>query len=93
MAVRRLRGKVSYNVIGKLLEAIHDEFGIEAKVTMTITDNGSNFLKAFRLFGAKEFCEVPLRATLPVGRPVPSQDAGFYYLHFKKLLFLFKMIF
>ena len=38
----------------KKLDSIHSEFGIENKVTVTVTDSGSNFLKAFAVFGKTE---------------------------------------
>ena len=50
LAIRRVIGKCNYEVLAKLLESIHEEFDITTKVTATITDNGSNFVKAFRLF-------------------------------------------
>lgn len=51
LAVKRIRGKATYDVIAKLLEDIHDDFDITRKLTATITDNGSNFIKAFKVFG------------------------------------------
>lgn len=53
LAVRRVIGTTSYEVLAKLLESVHAEFGIINKLTATITDNGSNFVKAFRVFGIK----------------------------------------
>ncbi len=46
LAIRRVVGKCDYEVVSKLLESIHEEF----KITATITDRGSNFVKAFNLF-------------------------------------------
>lgn len=40
--------------LAKALEDINNEFGIADKVCFTVTDSGSNFLKAFRLFSVAE---------------------------------------
>ncbi|KZR96249.1 Uncharacterized protein APZ42_009517, partial [Daphnia magna] len=53
LAVRRVVGTCNYEVIGKLLEAINEEFEITTKLTCTITDNGNNFIKSFKVFGTK----------------------------------------
>lgn len=52
LVVRRVVGKCDYDVIAKLPESVYEEFHILDKVKATITDNGSNFLKAFRLDGS-----------------------------------------
>ncbi|KAI9557259.1 hypothetical protein GHT06_017082 [Daphnia sinensis] len=48
LAVKRIRGMATYDVIAKILEDIHDEFDITRKLTATIRDSGSNFVKAFK---------------------------------------------
>lgn len=55
LAIRRVIGQCNYEVLAKLVEAIHEEFDITAKITATVTDSGSNVVKAFRLF-AMPFC-------------------------------------
>lgn len=50
LAVRRVTGSHTYNIIAKLIESIHIEFKIAANVNCTITDNGSNFVKTFRIY-------------------------------------------
>lgn len=45
----------SYNKIAEKLEEIHMEYGLsKRKIIATVTDNGSNFVKAFKEFGIKE---------------------------------------
>ena len=53
LAVRRIKGVHNYSTIAKSLEEIHKEFDILNKTTACVTDSGSNFVKCFRLFGAK----------------------------------------
>lgn len=52
LAVRRVIGSHTYDVIANAIDSIHKEFGISSKVNCTITDNDSNFLKAFKVFGS-----------------------------------------
>nr|XP_042894548.1 uncharacterized protein LOC107449432 [Parasteatoda tepidariorum] len=48
----RFSGDHNYERINDMLQGIHDEFGLYAnKIEATITDNGSNFVKAFEMFG------------------------------------------
>lgn len=47
----RFRGKHTYDAIATILEQVHLKFGITGKVVLTVTDNGSNFIKAFKEFG------------------------------------------
>lgn len=54
LACRRFRGTHSFDKIAQLLHEIHLEFGLDSKkIVATISDNASNFVKAFRLFGVK----------------------------------------
>ena len=63
LSIRRIFGKHSYDLLARHLEEIHGEFGLQDKTCLTLTDSGSNFLKAFRLFGAK-----------PAETLVPTED-------------------
>ncbi|XP_061750887.1 uncharacterized protein LOC133549465 [Nerophis ophidion] len=54
LACRRLKGSHTFDVLAATLEDLHSEYQIRGKVTRTTTDSGSNFLKAFRVYGAQE---------------------------------------
>lgn len=52
MACQRFRSTHSYDRITDLLHSIHTEFGLtHSKIVATITDNGSNFIKSFKMYG------------------------------------------
>ena len=46
----RLMGHNTYDVLAGMIDSIHRRFDLCGKVTATITDNGSNFVKAFKMF-------------------------------------------
>lgn len=53
LAVRRVIGSHTHDVIAEAIDSVHKEFGIASKFNCTITDNGSNFLKAFKVFSCR----------------------------------------
>ena len=46
----RIVGRHTYDVLAAKIEYIHSFYGLNGKVTATVTDNGSNFVKAFTSF-------------------------------------------
>ena len=46
----QLTGHNTYDILVEKIESVHCQFGLNGKVTATITDNGSNFVKAFKTF-------------------------------------------
>lgn len=48
LACKRLRGRHTFDVIAAELEQIHSSYGLLNKVVATVTDNASNFIKAFK---------------------------------------------
>ena len=51
MPIRFFPGRHTYDRVVKLLSDIHDEYNLPVdKITCCVTDNGSNFVKAFKEF-------------------------------------------
>jgi len=53
IACVRLTGRHTYDVLAANIEEIHRKYGFSGKVTATVTDNGSNFVKAFVTFASQ----------------------------------------
>ena len=47
-------GRHKYNVLAAKIEEVHRNFGLHGKINATVTDNGSNFVKAFSTFTVQE---------------------------------------
>lgn len=48
LCCQRIQGKHTFDVLANAMAAVHEKFQIQGKVVATTTDNGSNFVKAFR---------------------------------------------
>ena len=48
----RIVGRHTYDVLAAKIEQMHRTYGLNGKVTATVTDNGSNFVKAFSNFSS-----------------------------------------
>jgi hypothetical protein len=53
LACRRFKDTHSAERLAELLTIIYNEYNIENKIVASTTDNGSNFVKAFRLWGVQ----------------------------------------
>lgn len=51
IAFRRLKGSHTFDLLAGTLDDIHSEYGISEKIVITTTDSGSNFIKAFKVYG------------------------------------------
>ena len=54
LACARVFGRHTYDVLAKKLTELHAAYKLQNKVRATVTDNGSNFVKAFREFSTPE---------------------------------------
>lgn len=50
LACQRITGRHTHDVIVAVLHAVHAEHRVVNKIVMTVTDNGANFVKAFKAF-------------------------------------------
>ncbi|KAL7857391.1 hypothetical protein SRHO_G00162900 [Serrasalmus rhombeus] len=50
LSCRRFKGRHTYDSIATELKNIHSSFSISHKITATVTDNGSSFVKAFKVY-------------------------------------------
>jgi len=49
LAMKRLKEKHSYDILAKSMESVYTELDINHKITCSTTDNGSNYVKSFKL--------------------------------------------
>jgi len=54
IACIRITGRHTYDILAAKIEEIHRSFGLHGKISATVTDNGSNFVKAFTCFSVQE---------------------------------------
>lgn len=54
LACRQLKGSHTFDVLAGALNDIHAEYQIRDKIVRTTTDNGSNFIKAFHVYGVQQ---------------------------------------
>uniref|UniRef100_A0A9J7X2D1 Transposase n=1 Tax=Cyprinus carpio carpio TaxID=630221 RepID=A0A9J7X2D1_CYPCA len=57
LACQRLKGSHTFDVLAGTLDDIHCQYRITGKVVKTTTDSGSNFIKAFSVFGEQSQTE------------------------------------
>ena len=57
LACRRHIGRKNFLKVGKKISSILEEFQISEKTVAVTTDGGSEYAKAFRIYGKNEFCE------------------------------------
>ncbi|CAL1685259.1 unnamed protein product [Lasius platythorax] len=59
IACRRFKGAHTYDKVAEVISEVHSEFDLKlCKITKAITDNGSNMVKAFKMFGRSESIDI-----------------------------------
>lgn len=48
LACRRIIGSHTFDKLAEVMHDVFTDYGIEGKISSTVTDNGDNFCKAFR---------------------------------------------
>ena len=66
----RVTGRHTYDVLASKIESVHTNYGLLGKITATVTDNGSNFVKAFSMFQSSPD-SMEMTSSLP---PPPSME-------------------
>jgi hypothetical protein len=70
LAMWRLLKRHTHDVLAAELAAVHNDFGLDVeKIVCTVTDSGSNFIKAFNVFGVAAEAE-------PEQSMVPDDDSS-----------------
>ncbi|KAL0172202.1 hypothetical protein M9458_032513, partial [Cirrhinus mrigala] len=72
LACKQLNGSHTFSALAGALNDIHTEFNIREEIIRTTADNGSNFLKAFRVYGQTDENNNPE----PVGEGDGEEDDG-----------------
>ena len=54
IACIRIFGRHTYDILAAKIEEVHRSFGLHGKISATVTDNGSNFIKAFTTFSVPD---------------------------------------
>ena len=79
----RLTGRHTYDILAAKIEEVHRKFGLNGKISATVTNNGSNFLKAFTIFCVQEteHGNNDEHSIVDNDSVVPDDDVSFTDLH------------
>ena len=72
----RVVGRHTYDVLAAKIEHVHRSYGLTRKVTATVTDNGSNFVKAFTTFSLPDSTHIstdPLLSIMEEDSPTEEE--------------------
>ena len=81
----RLVGRHTYDVLAAKIEHVHSSYGLTRKVTATVTDNGSNFVKAFTTFSMTDSTPISSDPSLSIIeediQDSPAEEITFENVH------------
>ncbi len=92
LACKRIFGSHTFDVVGEALESVLQEYQVLSKTRGVCTDNGSNFVKAFKIFsdeteeddGSKESDDLTFVELDPILTPQSSDDGQDQCFHLPK---------
>ncbi|QQP56940.1 Uncharacterized protein FKW44_001779 [Caligus rogercresseyi] len=77
LACKRVMGRHTFNVIASEISRVHSFFGLERKVVATVTDNATNFVKAFKIYQSLDKAETDLDEEIEEDFHVPNNLINF----------------
>lgn len=83
IACIRITGRHTFDILAAKIEEVHRKFGLNGKISATVTDNGSNFVKAFSIFCVQEteHDNNDEHSIVDDDSVVPDDDVSFTDLH------------
>ena len=83
IACIRITGCHTYDILAAKIEQVHRSFGFHGEISATVTDNGSNFVKAFNTFSVQEtdLDDTDEHSITDNDGVVLDDDVTFTYLH------------
>ena len=69
-------GRHTFDILAEAIQSIIDDYDLESKQLTVVTDNGSNFVKDFKMFPTRDTGSEP---------ETDSDDEGKFYLIFAVL--------
>ena len=81
----RVVGCHTYDVLAAKIEHVHSSYGLTRKVTATVTDNGSNFVKAFTTYSVTDSTPISSNPSLSIieedNQDSPAEEITFENVH------------
>ena len=82
LCCNRVVGRQTYDVLAAKIKHVHSSYGLTRKVTATVTDNRSNFVKALTMFSLPDSAHVSIDSSSSVmEEDSPTEEVTFENVH------------